>query len=123
MKNIYIKKNDINLYHFFFIIMNIFPFFKKKLLKLNISIVLIYIFYLIFFLTIFFINKKYFKIFFINKKYNLLNIDFKIRIKKNKNIFNKILNLNKKNLYTYKFFLFKFKILNFINIFYNKKYL
>jgi hypothetical protein len=123
MKNIYIIKKDINLYHFFFIIINIFPFLKKKLLKLNISIGLIYIFYLIFFLIIFFINKKYFKIFFINKKYNLLNIDFKMRIKKNKNIFNKILNLNKKNLYVYKFFLFKFKILNFINIFYNKKYL
>src|ERR1700761_45745 len=110
----------LNLNTFFSIIMSIIPFFKKKVFKFNSILFITYIIYILFFFFIFFINKKYFKIFFINKKYNSLNIDLKIKIKRN--IFNNFFDSNKKNLYIYKFFLFKSKIikkLNLITIFNN----
>jgi hypothetical protein len=74
-----------------------------------------------FFIIIFFINKKYFEVFFINKKYNILDLDLKLKMKKNNNIFNNYAILNKKNLYIYKFFLFKIKSSKNINLinFYN----
>src|SRR6202012_245926 len=124
LKTIYLIKYDINLYNFFLIITNTFPFIKKKLLKYNIYICMVYVIYIIFFIMIFLINKKYFKIFFINKKYHILDFDFKIKINKNENKFNFIKNLNKKNLYIYKFFLFKsLRNLNLIKIFYNQKFI
>ena len=124
LKTIFLIKYDINLYNFFLIITNTFPFIKKKLLKYNIYICMVYVIYIIFFIMIFFINKKYFKIFFINKKYHILDFDFKIKINKNENKFNFINNLNKKNLYIYKFFLFKsLRNLNLIKIFYNQKFI
>jgi hypothetical protein len=126
IKTIYRVKNEINLYNFYLILINTLPFMKWKLLKFNIFISLIFMLYILFFIIIFFINKKYFKIFFINKKYNILHFDLDIKRKKDENIFNNISFLNKKNLYIYKFFLFKSKSLNnlnLINIFFEKKYI
>jgi hypothetical protein len=120
IKSIYLNKNDINFYHFYLIITNTLPFIKIKLFKNDIYI--LFFFYIMFFIIIFFINKKYFEVFFINKKYNILDLDLKLKMKKNNNIFNNYAILNKKNLYIYKFFLFKIKsskninLINFYNI-------
>jgi hypothetical protein len=84
--------------------MGIMPFVKKKIFKLNSILLITYIIYIIFFIIIFFINKKYFKIFFINKKYN--NFNFKLKQKKNENIFNKLKYVNKKKIFIYQKFLF-----------------
>jgi len=124
IKNVYFLQKNLNLNNFLFIITSMIPIINKKLFKFNISIYWIYYIYISFFCLIFFVNKKYFKIFFINKKYQTLNIDLDLLNKKNKNVFNTLSNLNKKNLYIYKFFLFKsVKHLNFLNIYYKKKYI
>jgi hypothetical protein len=123
ISNIYIINKNYDLNDFLFIISNSIPLLNKKLLKMNISFLFLYYIYIIFFIIIFFINKKYFNIFFINKKYYVENLNLNIKIKKNRNVFNNISNFNKKNLFIYKFFLYKYsKYLNVLNIFYNKKY-
>jgi hypothetical protein len=123
MKNIYIINKNSDLKNFLFIISNSIPFINKKFFKSNFSYVFFYFLYIIFFIIIFFINKKYYNIFFINKKYYVHDFHLNIKIKKNRNIFNNISYFNKKNLYIYKFFLFKYsKYLNVLNIFHNKKY-
>ena len=112
-------KYNINLNNFFSIINGFLPFIKKKLFKF--FFFTFYIIYIIYFICIFFIYKKFFKLFFINKKYT--NKDFNFNIELQFSEFNKIkfLNLNKKYLYIYKYFLFK--KFNFINIFFLKKFI
>ena len=124
IKNFFFLKLEFNLYDLYFLIINTIPFLKKYIYNLKSSLIIIYIIYIFFLLIIFFINKNFFSFFFISNKFNKKNIDlnFKFKNKINHNIFTTI-NLNKKNLYMYKFFLFKLtKKFNFINFFFKKKY-
>jgi hypothetical protein len=125
LKNIYFLKKNLDLNNFFFFLWNQIPILNKKFFKKELSFFWIYYIYIFLLLFLFFINKKFFKMFFINKKYEMFNLDLNILNKKNNNVFNSIYNLSKKNLYYYKFFLFKSKsskYLNFINIYNDRKY-
>jgi len=53
MQNIHIPEKPISLFNFFFIGMNLIPFFKEKLLNLGNLFVLLYILYMIFFFIIY----------------------------------------------------------------------
>jgi hypothetical protein len=123
IKNIYFINKNADLNNFVFIISNSIPILNKKMFKSDFSFYFLYYIYILFFIIIFFIYKKYFKIFFINKKDYVQDFHLNIKIRKSRNVFNNITNFSKKNLYMYKFFLFKYsKYLNVLNIFYKKKY-
>jgi hypothetical protein len=115
--------NNINIYNFFFLITSNIPFIKKKIFNFSNIFIITFLLYILFFIIIFLINKKFFKLFFINKKYSEINFEFKFKVLKNNNIYNKKFSeLNKKKLYIYKIFLFNsLKNLNIINFFYDKK--
>jgi len=78
-------RNDINLYHFFFLIMGIIPYIKKKIFNLNNTLLLTFFVYIILFFIIVSINKSFLKETFINRDYYKLN--FKFAEKKKKSIF------------------------------------